>query len=279
MKFLVEQQPAYVATSVAAGTSAGEVGFDPAKPTVVLIHGAAEDHSVWNAVLSQTEDKQALKTANLLAVDLPGHGQSFGQAKVSIEAYADWLINLLDNGGIKTATLIGHSMGSLIALDVARHHPKRVSALGLTGTAVPMPVSETVQQLVSADVAAACEQLARWNFYLRKNADGSFPPPTRAMQTYRTLLAAARPGVMTTDLAACAQYQLNDAAISAISVRTFILASEHDKMAAAAAAVSLCERLPNATLTMLSGVGHAMMQQAPVDVATWLTTLIESELP
>jgi pimeloyl-ACP methyl ester carboxylesterase len=76
------------------------------------------------------------------------------------------------------------------------------------------------------------------------------------------------------DLAACTRYQLDEAAFAAITTPTFILASEHDKMTSAAAAASLCERLPNAILTMLSGVGHAMMQQAPIDVANWGTTSI-----
>jgi pimeloyl-ACP methyl ester carboxylesterase len=81
---------------------------------------------------------------------------------------------------------------------------------------------------------------------------------------------------MANDLAACARYQLDETAIAAITTPTVILASEHDKMTSAEAATSLCARLPNASLTMLSGVGHAMMQQAPVEVADWMTTLIEA---
>jgi pimeloyl-ACP methyl ester carboxylesterase len=271
MKFLVQQQPAYVAT--------GDTGFDPAKPTVVLIHGAANDHSVWASLLEQSAEKRHFSSTNLLTVDLPGHGQTFAEAKSSITEYADWLINFLDNGAIKAATLVGHSMGSLIALDVARRYPDRVARLGLIGTALPMPVSDAVQQLVQSDPLAACDQLTRWNFYLRKNADGSFPPASPAMQAYRALLLAARPGVLAIDLAACARYQLDDAAIAVITTPAFILASENDKMTSAAAATSLSRRLPHAKLTMLSGVGHAMMQEAPVDVANWLITMIESELP
>jgi pimeloyl-ACP methyl ester carboxylesterase len=271
MKFLVQQQPAHVFT----GSAAGDSEFDPAKPSVVFIHGAANDHGVWAPVLQQSAEKRYFPESNLLAVDLPGHGQTFAEAKTSIEAYADWLINFLDNGAIKAATLVGHSMGSLIALDVARRYPDRVARLGLIGTALPMPVSDAVTQMVQTDPAAACDQLTRWNFYLRKNADGSFPPPSPAMQVYRSLLAAARPGVMATDLAACARYQLDDATIAAITTPTFILASENDKMTSAAAATSLSTRLPNAKLTMLSGVGHSMMQETPTKVAEWINTLID----
>ena len=69
MKFLVQQQPAFVYT--------GGKNFDATKPTVVFIHGTANDHSVWTL--------QARYFAhhgwNALAPDLPGHGKSFGEAK------------------------------------------------------------------------------------------------------------------------------------------------------------------------------------------------------
>jgi pimeloyl-ACP methyl ester carboxylesterase len=271
MNFLVQQQPAFVYT--------GGQDFQPEAPNVIFVHGAANDHSVWRDVVRQLRNNTANDGLNLLAVDLPGHGQTFAEAKSSVEAYAEWLVNFLDNGAIQAATLVGHSMGSLIALDVARRYPERVARLGLIGTALPMPVSDAVVQMVQTNQAAASDQLTRWNFYLRKNADGSFPPPTPTMQTYRNLLAAARPGVMGNDLAACAHYHLDDAAVAAINTPVAILASEHDKMVSAAAAATLCEHLPNAKLTVLSGVGHAMMQQASIDVADWINTIIEPLRP
>ncbi len=144
---------------------------------MVLIHGAANDHSVWASLLGQSVEKRHFSSTNLLTVDLPGHGQTFAEAKSSITEYADWLINFLDNGAIKAATLVGHSMGSLIALDVARRYPDRVARLGLISTALPMPVSDAVQQLVQSDPLAACDQLTRWNFYLRKTRMAVFRRP------------------------------------------------------------------------------------------------------
>ena len=77
MKFLVQQQPAYVYT--------GGKNFDATKPSVIFIHGTANDHSVWTL--------QARYFAhhgwNVLAPDLPGHGKSFGDAKTTIASAAD----------------------------------------------------------------------------------------------------------------------------------------------------------------------------------------------
>jgi pimeloyl-ACP methyl ester carboxylesterase len=270
MKFLVEQQPVHVAT----GGFSDSDQFKPGQPTVVFIHGAANDNTVWSSLLRQLTGKPELKGVNLLAPDLPGHGETFSVAKTRIEDYADWLINLLDNGAIPSATLVGHSMGSLIALDCARRYPSRVDKLMLIGAALPMPVSDVLMQAAEARPDEAFDMLTRWSHWVTKNADGTFPPPTAGMQKDRAMLARSRPGALANDLAACTRYQLDEAAFAAITTPTFILASEHDKMTSAAAAASLCERLPNAILTMLSGVGHAMMQQAPIDVANWGTTSI-----
>lgn len=270
MKFLVQQQPAFVSAGFPDAASHLAIG----RPSVILIHGAANDHSVWQAPFGHNAALQAKLGVNLLAVDLPGHGQTFAAAKPTIEAYADWIINLLDNGAIENAMLIGHSMGSLIALDCARRYPRRVTKLGLIAPSLPMPVSEALLTSITEAPEAALDQLVRWNFYLAKNADGSFPPPTAKMQTYRALLAAARSGVMANDLKACASYQLTEAQVGAITQPTAILASLHDKMTSPDAAASLAARLPQATLSMIDHAGHAMMQDAPDKVADWLTNLL-----
>jgi hypothetical protein len=81
MKLAVRGQPVYAYT----GTRA----FDPAKPTVAFVHGAAHDHSVW---LLQSR-YFANHRRNALAFDLPGHGRSGGAALASVEAIADWLVD------------------------------------------------------------------------------------------------------------------------------------------------------------------------------------------
>ena len=112
--------------------------FDAAKPTVVFIHGAANDHSVWTLQSRYF----AYHGWNALAVDLPGHGKSTGKPLASIPAAAAWITRVLDAAGAGKAALVGHSMGSLIALETAARHPDRVLRLALVGSAAPMPVSE-----------------------------------------------------------------------------------------------------------------------------------------
>src|SRR3546814_7797116 len=94
--------------------------FDRDLPVLVLVHGAGMDHTHWGL---QTR-YFAHHGYAVLAPDLPGHGRSQGPAPDSIEAYADWLLRLLDAGGTRRAALAGHSMGSLIALAAAARDRK-----------------------------------------------------------------------------------------------------------------------------------------------------------
>ncbi|MDZ4124709.1 MAG: alpha/beta hydrolase, partial [Hydrogenophaga sp.] len=115
----------------------GGKAFDAAKPTVVFIHGVLNDHSVW---ILQTR-YLANHGFNVLAVDLPGHCKSAGVAPSSVEEAADFIAALLDAAGVPRAALVGHSWGSLIALEAASRLKERVSHLVLVGTAYPMKVS------------------------------------------------------------------------------------------------------------------------------------------
>src|ERR1044071_1521508 len=111
--------------------------FDRAQPTVVLLHGAGFDHSAW-ALHSRWF---AHHGCSVLAPDLPGHGRSGGAPLSSIAAMADWTAALIDAAGARTACIIGHSMGALVALELAARTPERVRALGLIAAAPAMPVS------------------------------------------------------------------------------------------------------------------------------------------
>ena len=69
--------------------------IDPSRPSVVFVHGAANDHSVF-ALQSRYF---AHHGRNVLAVDLPGHGRSAGAPLDSVEAIADWIASLARRHG------------------------------------------------------------------------------------------------------------------------------------------------------------------------------------
>src|SRR3954454_9012964 len=127
--------------------------FDRAEPTLVLLHGAGFDHNVW-ALQSRWFAHHGF---GVLAPDLPGHGRSSGTALPSIAAMADWTAALLRTAGVPTARLVGHSMGSLVALETAARHPAKVSSLALIATAVPVRVGPDLLKSAEANDHAAVD--------------------------------------------------------------------------------------------------------------------------
>ena len=126
--------------AVPAYAYTGGKPFDPKLPCVVFIHGALHDHSVWTLLARWC----AHHGYGALALDLPGHGRSEGPPLASVQAHADWLLALLAAAGVALpgqATLVGHSMGSLIALEAAARAPGRIHRLVMVGSAYPMKVS------------------------------------------------------------------------------------------------------------------------------------------
>jgi pimeloyl-ACP methyl ester carboxylesterase len=263
MNFLVQQQPAFVYT--------GGKPFDAAKPSVVFIHGAANDHSVWTL--------QARYFAhhgwNALAVDLPGHGKSFGDAKKSIGAYADWLINLLDNGAIASAVFVGHSMGSLVALDAAARYPQRVTQLALLGCSAPMPVADALLDAAHHRPNEAFDMLNIWGHAPQVKWNQSAIPGTSLMMAYKRLLEKSRPGVLANDLSACHQFQITDADFKKIAAPTLIISGTRDMMTPPKANAIIAKQITNSKLVTLNEIGHAMMQEAPGDVLDALKSFIK----
>ena len=254
MKFLVQQQPAYVYT--------GGKPFDASKPGVVFIHGAANDHSVWTL--------QARYFAhhgwNAMAVDLPGHGKSFGDAKTSLAGYADWIISLLDNGAVGKAALIGHSMGSLIALDCAARHGPRVSRIALLGASAPMPVSDVLLDAARYRSADAVDMLNIWGHAPQRKWGRNPTPGTSAMMAYKRLLEQSRPGALANDLAACHAFVPDDTFFANITVPTLVVAGTHDMMTPAKSSQALAARMADCRFSLLDETGHAMMQEAPGEI-------------
>src|SRR6201989_3359196 len=120
--------------------------FDPALPSIVLLPGARFDHTTW-ALHTRCFAHHGF---GVLAPDLPGHGRSQGAPLATIAEMADWTASLLEAAGASKARLVGHSMGSLIALEPSARHPAKVSGLSMIGTAATMTVGPDLLRAAEA---------------------------------------------------------------------------------------------------------------------------------
>src|SRR3954464_5842209 len=191
MQLSVNGLEAFVAT--------GGREFDTSQPTIVLLHGAGFDHTAW-ALHSRWFAHHGY---GVLAPDLPGHGRSSGAPLSTIAEMADWTAALLEAAGATKARLVGHSMGSLIALETAARHPAKVSALGLIGTAAAMSVGPDLLKAAAAADHAAVDMVSIWGLGFRAELGGSLAPGLWMHSGAQPVLERCRPGVLFNDLSAC----------------------------------------------------------------------------
>src|SRR5450432_1100558 len=233
--------------------------FDPSLPTIALLHGAGFDHTCW-ALHSRWFAHHGF---GVLAPDLPGHGRSSGAPLSTIADMADWTAALLDAAGVAKAKLVGHSMGSLIALETAARHPAKVTALGLIGTADTMTVGPDLLKAAEANDHAAIDMVSIWGLGFAAELGGSLAPGLWMHSGAERVLEQCRPGVLFNDLSACNAYQGALAAAAQIKVPATFILGERDMMTPAKAGKALAAALANSRTIVLAGAGHMMMAERP----------------
>jgi pimeloyl-ACP methyl ester carboxylesterase len=233
--------------------------FDPSLPAVVMLHGAGLDHSAW-ALHSRWFAHHGF---SVLVPDLPGHGRSAGNPLPTIADMAEWTAALLDAAGAPKARLIGHSMGSLIALETSARHPAKVSGLSLIGTAATMTVGPDLLKAAEANDPAAIDMVSIWGLGFAAELGGSLAPGLWMHSGAQRVLQQCRPGVLFSDLSACNSYQNVLTAAAKVAVPTTIVLGERDLMTPAKAGKALAAVLPNARTVVLPGAGHMMMSERP----------------
>jgi pimeloyl-ACP methyl ester carboxylesterase len=254
MRILVDGSDTFVAT--------GGKTFDPALRTIVFLHGAGMDHSVW-ALLARSF---AHHGHGVLAPDLPGHGRSAGAPLSSIAALADWTAALIDAAGLAQARIVGHSMGSLVALESAARHPGKVDGLGLIATAAAMRVSDDLLNAAKADDRAAVDMIAIWGEGYRATFGGSLAPGLWMLGGAERLLEHSAPGVIFADLAACSDYQDALAAAAKVTVPSIVIQGSRDVMTPLKGGKAIAAAIAGCRLAVIEGAGHMLMSERPDDV-------------
>ncbi len=246
----------------AHATTGGISEQDPNQEAVVLIHGAGMDSSVW---FLQTR-YLAYRGFRVFAVDLPGHGQSNGEALTTITEMANWLSRFLQTAGIERAHLAGHSMGTYVALELAATTPRQVRSLALLGTAPNMPVHPQLLADARDNLPAAAALMTAWSHGNPAHVGLHPTPGLWMLGGARALVERSRPGVLETDFFACANYEGAMAAAGEVTCPSTVIIGASDKMTPPRAGLELAERLQESTVISLANVGHMMMVENPTEV-------------
>ena len=262
MKLSVQGREAYAYT--------GGVDFGPSLPCVVFLHGALHDHSGWTLLARWF----AHHGHSVLAVDEPGHGRSAGPPLPDVAALAEWTLALLDAAGVRQpAALVGHSLGSLIALEAAARAPERVRRLVMIATAYPMQVSQALLNTARERPLAAIDMVNQFSIGSWA-AKPSFPGPGMWMHgSNRALMrrvlagpnaAAAPVNLFHHDFSVCDRYTNGFAAAARVSCPVTLILGRQDQMTAPRASRELIAALAAQTDRVVTlDAGHLLMAEAP----------------
>lgn len=260
MEFAVGDQRGF------AGT--GGRAFDPNLPTVVLLHGAGMNHTVW-ALQARA---LAHHGRNVLAFDFPGHGDSAGPALATIEALADWLLRALLALNVSRFRLAGHSMGSLVALETASRAGAACEALALLGFVPEMRVHPDLLGAARSGAHLASELIVAWGF---TTLTGGNPAPGVFLPDAALRLIEQTPAVsLAADLAACDRYGGAAAAAGAVRCPVLLLSGAQDRMTPAAKADGFAGHFAQGRSVVLRDCGHMLMVEQPVVVLDSLRTIL-----
>ena len=272
----------------------GGKAFDASKPTVVFIHGVLNDHSVW---ILQTR-YLAHHGFNVLAVDLPGHAKSAGVNRdippcLTVEAAADFMLALLDAAGIQSAALVGHSFGSLIAIETAARaathssadpeHCKTITHLALVGTASPMLVSPTLLETSLTQPSQAINMVNTFSHSMLAPPPSALGPGTWLYGSSKALMRRVQASntafnLFHTGFTACNAYKNAVASINTASAAMLFVVGKFDQMTLPKSAQSLIEAATSSdkqVKVVTLDAGHSLMTEAPDGVLMALKDFLE----
>ncbi len=219
---------------------------------LLFLHGAGSAGAVWQA---QGDFFQTL--APVIIPDLPGHGDSPGRGRTSIDAYAGIVTELMAALGKGPFVVIGHSMGGAIAQTIALAHPEMIMGLVLMGTGARLRVTGQIFTAIEAD----------YDQYL--DLASSFSVPATAGQPIvsrlRELFSKTEKAVVSGDFRACDDFDIMDR-VASIRTRTLIINGDSDMMTPLKYAQYLHEQIPGSRLHVMAGTGHMAMIERPEEV-------------
>ncbi|MDF3605388.1 alpha/beta hydrolase [Paracoccus sp. DMF-8] len=272
-------QEGWAAARTSTGTAQGirlgyvELGEAPGSATglpVILIHGYTDSSRSWSLLAGPLRD--ALPGRRIIAVELRGHGISDApECCYGPDNLADDLKGAMDALGIARADLVGHSLGSITAAELAATHPDRVNRLVLasSATAIPAAASEWLWQ----EIPALPDQIDPADAFMTAWFANPNPVPPDFLSREMAEAAAIPKHVWTGVLTSLTTHDWTMLA-PRISAPTLVLWGDQDGLFGPESQAALHAALPGADTLTYPGLGHNFFweqpDQAAGDIAAFL---------
>jgi pimeloyl-ACP methyl ester carboxylesterase len=231
------------------------------RKTLVFVHGSGGSHADW--ILQYTPLKN---TFNIVAIDLPGHGESEGPGERDVPAYTMWMERILQALGIDRPVLIGHSLGAAICLSYAIRRGNAAAVVPVGG-GVRMPVHPAILEGLRQDPAAIIGLAAKFSV-AKGNRD-------RLCGLITTTLSRLNPEILLGDFIACDKLDLTET-LAGVRLPAMVLCGSEDKMMPPAFSEDLRALIPGAGLTLIPEAGHFVMLENPEAFNRVLTDFVNA---
>ena len=240
----------------------GGVELNGDDPVVILIHGAGMDGTIWQL---QTR-YLAYRGHQAVAVDLPGHGKSEGKPLTTIADMAEWVTRFAAAAGFASYHVVGHSMGTFVALELAARFADQVDSLTLLGAAAAMPVHPELVAAAATDLPRAASLMSAWGLGRPAHAGVNPTPGMWMAGGSQALVENSDAGVLSADFEACATYDGALDAASKVTCPTTIVIGSDDRMTVPKQGRQVAAAIDGAVVVELKGIGHSMMIEDPRSV-------------
>ena len=223
--------------------------IDIQKHTILLMHGSGLSHIVW----SLHEQFYSSQGFNVLAVDLPGHGDSEGPSLSSIQEISDWVKDLANELNLKKINFIGHSQGCLVGIDFASRYPELIERLVLVAGSYKLPVNQDLLDLAEAGDEKALLLMMKWGYEGSKAFIGG-NPVKKIINSTREIRE-----ILYVDLRACNNYKSGKDSLEKINCSTLCIFGDLDKMVPLEVGNKMAEKIKNSKVKVITNCGHMII--------------------
>ena len=235
--------------------------LDPAKSTLIFIHGAGGSHVLWEGQIDGLADR-----ANTVAVDLPGHGQSKGEGMSTVEDYARAVADFIRTIEAPNPVPCGLSMGGAITQQLLLDHQDACCAGILVGTGARLRVMPVILKAIEEDFSSYVDS------FLAYAASEKTDPAT--LRPLAEATAACGPQVALGDFKACDAFDVMER-LPSIEMPVLVVTAEEDKLTPPKYGLFLEEKIKNASRVHIRDAGHLVPAEKPEETNQAIRTFLD----